>query len=253
MVITTSALADTAYVKPSSFSPELDQAITVEAAFSDFCCEPRYAVRTDTYAVIGPDGAIRPPDRIETFATTTLLEHTLTQSGTTRISTGERLGRKGEYVFLDGAYFLVNSRDAEPIEIPPDTKVLSSQTATVTDAYISIGAPNWTASRQAIGRLAIHPALHPNAVDTSIPFTGRVTFDGAPVGNLAVVVTSEAQRLNGEKETYVETDTDGVFSINFDQPGVTLVMVRLQAPAPEGAETDIRSYTTALTLNVARP
>lgn len=250
LVLTSAAFADTAYVKPSTFSPKQDQTITVEVSFSDECCEPRYAVRTDTYAIISPDGSETVPDRIETFATTTMLEHTVSHQGTTRISTGERLGRKGEYVLLEGQYHLVNSPDAELIHIPEGTPILSSQTATVTDAYVTVGAPSWKAVRAPGGRLAITPALHPNMVKTGIPFTAHVTFDGEPVSDATLVLTNEMQRLSGEREVIYKTSDDGIFSIVFEQPGLALLMVRLQAPSHEGSETDIRSYTTALTIDV---
>ncbi|MEL6243799.1 MAG: DUF4198 domain-containing protein [Pseudomonadota bacterium] len=247
----TAAAADTAYVKPSDFSPETGQTISVEVAFNDFCCEPRYAVRTDTYAMIGPDGDAVDPDRVETFSTVTVLEHTLTQTGTSRITTGERLGRKGEYVLLDGTYHLVNSPDAEPIDIPEGTPILTSQTATVTDAYVTVGAPDWGAIRTSVGRLAIEPAIHPSRVRVGFPFIGRLTFDGEPVQGQDVILTTEAQRLSGKFGWMTQTDDEGLFTIMLNDPGVSLLMVRLQAPAPEGAETDIRSYTTALTLNVS--
>lgn len=207
-------------------------------------------MRTDTYTFINPDGSKVEPDRIETFITTTMLEHTVSQQGTTRISTGERLGRKGEYVLLDGQYHLVNSPDAEPLLIPEGTPILTSQTATVTDAYVTVGGPSWKAVRAPIGRLAIVPALHPNMVKTGIPFTARVTIDGEPVSGATVILTNEMQRLGGQSELNCETNDDGIFSIVFEQPGLALLMVRLQAPSPEGSETDIRSYTTALTINV---
>ena len=245
------AFADTAYVKPSTFTPAPGQTITVEVAFSDDCCEPRHAVRTDTYAVILPDGAQTRLDRIENFATTTMLEHTINQSGTTRITTGERLGRKGEYVLLDGAYHLVNSDDVEPINIPAGTPILTSQTATVSDAYVTAGLPDWGAIRTHVGRLAMEPALHPNAVSVGVPFIGRVSLDGQPISGGNVILTSEAQRLHQEGGVAVPIDGSGVFTVNWDQPGVHVLMVRLQAPAPDGAETDIRSYTTSLTMSVA--
>ncbi len=245
------AAADTAYVKPSTFTPALDQTITVEVAFNDYCCEPRYAVRTDTYQLIGPDGDRTPPDRVGHFATTTVLEHTLAKTGTTRITTGERLGRKGEYIELEGEYYLVNSPDAHPIEIPDGTPILSSQTATVSDAYVTVGVQDWGAIRTQVGRLAIEPALHPSTARTGTPFIGRVLMDGAPVAGETLIVTNEAQRLQGEGGVSVTTDDDGIFTVTFEQLGVHLIMVRLQASAPDGAETDIRSYTTALTLFVS--
>jgi Domain of unknown function (DUF4198) len=180
-----------------------------------------------------------------------MLEHTINQSGTTRITTGERLGRKGEYVLLDGQYHLVNSNDAAPIDIPDGTPILSSQTATVSDAYVTAGLPDWGAIRTHVGRLAMEPALHPNAVSVGVPFVGRVSFDGQPVSGGSVILTSEAQRLHQEGGVAVPIDGSGVFTVNWDHPGVHVLMVRLQAPAPDGAGTDIRSYTTSLTLSVA--
>lgn len=244
------AAADTAYVKPSTFSPKQDQKVTVEVAFNDYCCEPRYAVRTDTYEIINPDGTRSTPDRIEHFSTTSLLEATIISTGTTRITTGERLGRKGEYVQIDGTYHLVNSPDAEPIEIPEGTPILTSQTATVTDAYVTAGLQDWGAIRTRVGRLAMSPALHPSSAEVGGLFIGRVTMDGAPVAGESVLITNEFQRLHDRGGDTVRTDSNGMFSITFTDPGVHLLMVRLQAPAPAGAETDIRSYTTAVTLNV---
>lgn len=250
LVLSGAAFADTAYVKPSTFNPEVDQVITVEVAFNDYCCEPRYAVQTDTYRVIAPDGSQSVPDRTEVFKTTTMLEHKITQPGTTRITTGERLGRKGEYVLLDGEYHLVNSRDAEPIDVPAGTPVLTSQTATVTDAYVTAGRRDWKAVGVPVGRLQIEPGIHPNAISVDLPFVGKVTLDGKPLVGEIVTLTNEGERLRGVGGRVFETDEKGRFKIDFEEPGVHLIMVRIQAPAPDGAETDIRSYTSALTINV---
>ena len=245
------AVADTAYVKPSDFTPHLGQTITVEVSFSNYCCEPRYAVRTNTYAVIGPDGVSSSPDRIETLATTTMLEQTIASTGTTRISTGERLGRTGEYVQVDGTYYLVNSPDAELTQIPSGTSVLSSQTVTVSDAYVTVGTQDWGAIRSNLGRLALTPAIHPSSAVVGSPFIVRISFDGEPLAKQDVILSNETQRLYQQSETQAQTDPDGLVTITFEAPGTHVIMARHRAPAPSGADTDIRSYTTALTLNVA--
>ena len=245
------AIADTAYVKPSSFAPTINKTITVEVSFSDYCCEPRYAVRTDTFRIIRPDGTEARPDRQETFATTTMLEQKIIDQGTTRITTGERLGRKGEYVMLEGTYHLINSPDAVPLDIPEGTPILTSQTATVTDAYVTVGRRTWTATKTPVGRLQIEPGLHPNALTEDLTFVGKVTFDGVPQDGVTVVLTNEGERLRGAGGRTFTTDEKGRFKIDFEEAGIHVVMVRMQAPAPAGADTDIRSYTTALTLDVA--
>ncbi|MEL6666498.1 MAG: DUF4198 domain-containing protein [Pseudomonadota bacterium] len=180
--IGSAAIADTAYIEPSTFSPRIDQTITVETSFNDYCCVPKYPVRSDNFAVIDPDGQSVEPDRVELFANSTIIEHKITKHGTTRLTTGERLGRKGgEYVLIDGRYLLINSEDADPIEVPEDTPILSSQTATVSDTYVTIGEPSWESVRQPIGRLQILPQQHPSSLETGDTFDIIITFDGTPL------------------------------------------------------------------------
>ena len=121
----------------------------------------------------------------------------------------------------------------------------------MTDAYITVGTPDWTVVGTQTGRLSITPALHPNRLRIGAPFIGRVTFDGAPVGDLAITMNTEAQRVTKSGGSVVYTDADGVFMMPLATPGVAQLWARMQAPAPAGAETDIRSYTTAITVNVA--
>lgn len=250
LIGTGAATADTAYVKPSSFEGSLNKTVTIDVSFSDACCEPSYPVRTDTYVIINPDATSVSPDRIETFDVKTVLEHKLTQEGTTRISTGERLGRKGEYVFLDDEYHLVNSPDAELQVIPEGTPILTSQTATVTDAYVSVGEKTWDAVNFPIGRLTITLFTHPNTIQVGEVLKGQITFDGQPVSDQSVLLTTEAQRLEGRVGDRFETDDQGQFSIPINEQGTALVMTRMQATSPDGADTDIRSYTTAITFNI---
>lgn len=246
------AVADTAYIEPSSFMPRLDQTITVETAFNDYCCVPKYPVRSDSFAVIYPDGRSVEPDRLEMFANSSVIEQKITDEGTTRITTGERLGRKGgEYVLLDGQYFLVNSDDAEPIEVPEGTPVLSSQTATVSDTYVTVGEPNWESIRKPIGRLRLLPEQHPSALATGDMLDITITFDDAPLVDQDLVLTRSGQKDRDGDEGFVfQSDQNGRVSIPLFQSGTHLIMTRMQAPAPEGAETDIRSYTTSLTFAV---
>ena len=248
------AAADTAYIEPSTFTPQLGQKISVETSFNDYCCVPKYAVRSDAFAVVQPNGEAAAPDRIESFANMTMLEQIVSQEGTTRFTTGERVGRKGgEYVQLDGQYYMVNSDEAEPIDVPAGTPILSSQTATVSDVYVTIGAPTWKSVKETIGRLVITPDQHPSTLTQGDMFDITLTFDGAPLADQALVLTRSGQkdRFGDDGFTFV-SDIDGRLSIPLYDVGTHLIMTRMQAPAPEGAETDIRSYTTSLTFDVTR-
>ena len=46
------------------------------------------------------------------------------------------------------------------------------------------------------------------------------------------------------------TDANGRLNLSFSEPGVYLLMTRHRATAPEGSDTDVRSYTTSLTFEV---
>jgi len=246
------AAADTAYLEPSTYSPELGQTITIEASFNDYCCVPKYPVRSDSYAVILPDGSSVEPDRIELFANSTILEQKIAHEGTTRITTGERLGRKGEYVLLDGQYHLVNSDDAEPIEVPDGTPILTSQTATVSDFYVTVGEQTWESIEVPVGRLGISPQQHPSDLRVGDAFEVTLSFDGEPLADQPLILTRSGQkdRVEDEGITFI-SNVDGHVAIPLEHIGTHLIMTRMQAPAPEEAQTDIRSYTTSLTFDVA--
>ncbi|WP_373005980.1 DUF4198 domain-containing protein [Hyphomonas sp.] len=251
LTLPAAASADTAYMEPSTYAPGPGQTLTVEASFSDHCCNPKHAVRSEAYAVILPDGSSMPPDRIEHFATHTAMEHKLTEPGTTRFTTGERLGRMGEYVLLDATYHLINSEDAAPVGLPPGIAILSSQTATVSDTYVTVGQPTWDSVNTPVGRLAITPGAHPSAIHAGDRLSLSVTFDGEPVTAQIVTLTRSGQgdRPRDTGLTY-QTDANGEVTIALPDTGTHLVMTRLQAPSPSGAQTDLRSYTTSLTFQV---
>lgn len=248
------AAADTAYIEPSTFSPKLDQTITVETSFNDYCCIPKYAVRSQAFAVISPQGVSRVPDRIELFSNSSVIEQKISEPGTTRITTGERLGRKGgQYVLIDDQYHMVNSEDAEPFDIPEGIPILSSQTATVSDTYVTVGEATWDSVRVPVGRLAMAPVQHPSTLNIGDMFELAVTFDGVPLAGQTMVLARSGQKERvGDEGLEVTTDETGRIALELTHPGTHLLMTRMQAPAPAGSETDIRSYTTSLTFTVTR-
>lgn len=250
--IVLNAAADTAYIEPSTYSPTLDQTITIEASFNDDCCVPKYPVRSQAFAIILPDGAAVKPDRIESFANSSVIEQKITQLGTTRITTGERLGRiGGEYVLLDGQYHLVNSEDASPIHVPEGTAIFTSQTATVSDTYVTVGTPSWESVRAPIGRLVISPRQHPSRLRVGETFSVSLSFDGEALEGQELLLTRSGQKDRPDDDgVLLVSNAAGDVDIPLDHYGTHLIMTRMQAPAPEGAETDIRSYTTSLTFHV---
>ncbi|MEZ5938523.1 MAG: DUF4198 domain-containing protein [Hyphomonadaceae bacterium] len=242
------AFADTSYVRPNLFTTVVADRVTAQSSFTEDFSNPNIAVRSDAWTLIKPDGSMAPPDRVETFTQLTILETTLTGGdGTYRLSTGERLGRVGPQVLENGVW-----RPYSPgRDIPEGTPTRQSQTATVADVYITRGAPTRAAVDARIGALQLLPVTHPNDVYLDTGFEFRVLLNGEPVANQQVEMWREGGAYEEPQyRKHLTSDDSGLVTVQFDTPGVYLIWTRLSAPAPAGAQTPIRSYTTSLTLEV---
>lgn len=244
------AYAHTSYMWPSVFSTTNAEIVTVQSSFAeDFLFRPEIAVESQDFHLLRPNGQRDAFDRAEVFRQVTILESDLTEDGTYRFTTGERLGRISAYILENGEW-----RPLAPGQTAPaGAQTQLSQTATVADVYVSKGAPTRQAVDAAIGRLRIHPITHPSEIYLDDGFSFQVLFDGAPLANQDI----EVDRQDGDYEEprfsqQIRTDSQGRVQLNFDRPGVYLLMTRHRADAPAGSETPIRSYTTSLTFEVMR-
>lgn len=245
------AHAHTSYLLPNVFVTTEGDYVTLEASFTEDPFVPAIAVRSDDYHVVLPNGARDDFDAITSFRQIVILEEALPDEGTYRFTTGARLGRASRKALVDGKWETIISPDGE---IPPNaTKVITSQTETVADVYVTKGASTWESVKAPIGRLAIKPITHPNEIYLDEGFEFEVLFDGAPLTDQSIEIKREGGAYEAPKfEQHVSTGADGRLSLSFDAPGKYLIMTRHAADAPEGAETDERSYTTSLTFEVAR-
>lgn len=179
----------------------------------------------------------------------TVLESDLTETGTYRFTTGERLGRMTTQARIDGQW-----RPLDPEATPPrGAQTRQSQTATVADVYVTKGPPTTQVIDVEVGRLAIRPVTHPNAIYLDQGFSLRVTFDGAPVANQELELTRDGGGY--DEPAFVQTphtNAAGALTISFTQPGVYLLMTRMSGDAPAGSATAVRSDTTSLTFEVLR-
>jgi uncharacterized GH25 family protein len=179
----------------------------------------------------------------------TVLESDLVEAGTYRFTTGERLGRSSLQARIDGQW-----RPIEPgAPAPRGAETRQSQTVTVAEVYVTKGAPTNTVLDVNGGRLSIRPITHPSEVYLADGFRFRVLLDNAPLADQEVRLSRAG---GGYEETpfgqVVRTNGAGEVALSFDRPGVYLLMTRKSAPAPAGAATAVRSYTTSLTFEVSR-
>ncbi|WP_417452092.1 DUF4198 domain-containing protein [Kordiimonas sp.] len=247
-----SAGAHTSYLKPNFFSLSRAEMVTLESAFTEAFSNPEVAVVSQDWHFYFPDGSRGEYDNIAGLKQVTVLEQELPQEGTYRFSTGERLGRKGRmYEMPDGQLKPVFNEKREELPKPAGASLVTTQTATVADVYVTKGAPSSQVLQTAVGRLRIEPVTHPSEIYLDVGFSFRLTFDGADMTGQEMTLSRDGGAYADDKgERHFKTNSAGVTTLNFTKPGMYLLMTRHRAAAPAGAETDIRSYTTSLTFEV---
>lgn len=245
------ASAHTSYLLPTTFTTAKGNFVTLQASFTEDFATPEIAVDSDDYHVVLPDGSRSDFQSVTPFRQVVILESPLADEGTYRFTSGVRLGRSSKVALVDGEWKPLFEPDAK---VPENaTEVITSQTETVADVYVTKGAPTRASVDKPIGRLVIQPETHPNEIYLDEGFAFDVSFDGAPLAEQAVTLYRDGGDYEDPKyHKELTTDTEGHIDLSFDKPGIYLLMTRHRADAPAGADTDQRSYTTSLTFEVLR-
>ncbi|WP_300392243.1 DUF4198 domain-containing protein [Henriciella sp.] len=245
------AAAHAGFLMPVSDDTDTSGEIILMASFSDRFPVEEIALKTDSWTIITPDGEELAFDRIAETRTRSILQATLQAEGTYRVSTGERLGRSGKVAKVGNAYIRLDADGLAGAGLADDTEVLTSQTATVSDLYLTRGAPSDEVLDTRIGRLALVPGANPSTLAAGDRLAVTVLFDGTPLAEApASLFTPSNSGQEDAADTSLMTDTSGALTLDLTEPGPHLLMIRHIAPSPEGAATDVRSYTTVLTLMV---
>ena len=137
--------------------------------------------------------------------------------------------------------------------LPDDAALLTSQTETVSEAFVRHGpgveAPT---SFHTSGRLSIRASSDRGGFKVGAPVRIAALFDDAPLASAQITVvapyTSYPNNADGEI-LMIGDNGDATFTPS--RAGPLILFVRNLAAAPSGAETDVRSYTTAITIDIA--
>ncbi len=247
MILGGHASADTSYLRPNWFTTATSDIVTVQSSFTEDFSNPSIGVKSDAWTVVGPDGAKAEFKTKTELTQLTALEAATAKPGTYRLSTGERLGRIGPQILIDGKW----QPFAPGRDVPEGAQTRQSQTTTVADVYVTRGAPTTAPVITRINALELKPVTHPNDVYLDTGFQFHVLLNGKPVANQSVEIWREggAYEAPAYRNT-VSSAADGSIKLTFDKPGVYLIWTRHSADAPAGAATPVRSYTTSLTLEV---
>lgn len=251
-LVSPAARGDVGFLLPNAFAFEDSGKLTVIASFSDRFPGVEHPLWSDDFHMIAPDG-----DRLEFSAARrleqmTVLTADLGAPGVYKLSTGERLGRTGEAARLGGALIRLGEDGVDKAALPEGAPILTSQTATVTEVYVRRGDAPAPEAYVASGRLSISLAAGEGGPRPNAPLRVSVSFDGAPLPGAEIALVAPFASYGNEPEGAVSiADDQGRATIICEREGPHVVFARRMAPAPAGAETDIRSYTTALVFNAA--
>ncbi|RRN62680.1 DUF4198 domain-containing protein [Caulobacter sp. 602-1] len=239
------AQAHSPYLLPTVFDASDRKIVTVQGAFTESFFTPEVVMKSDAYAVIGPDGvrvALTPVYTRELA----LVEAVTEKPGTYRITTGLRGGRvakaalvKGEWQFFEG--------DKAPAD------AIDMQSLTMADVYVTRGAPS-DAALAPIGKgLEFHAITHPSKIVTGQDAVFEVLFDGKPLAGQPITVQGADDRYADTKSAprTVTSDAKGRFVLKVDRSGIYQAQTRYRI-APAAAGQPGQSFTYALTFESLR-
>jgi uncharacterized GH25 family protein len=242
------AQAHMPYLLPTMFDVGRGDHVTVTAAFGEDAFVPEIAMRDAPFHVIGPDGqrgAIGTPTYLRDLV---IFEADLKGEGTYRLTTGQRLGRKGKMYEVNGKWAM----RGEDGDIPAGAREVDVQSTTLAEAYVTRGKASDGALKPLGQALEIQLLTHPGAITVGSDASFRLLFDGKPLADTEITLFRAAGNHDGNKvAAQLRSGTDGSFKLQPTDAGLYLVLVRYRTTAPAGSETPYRSYTYTLAFDAA--
>lgn len=242
------AQAHMPYLLPSLFDAGRTDHVTVQASFGEDAFQPEVAMRDAPFHFVGPDGARGEIGTVTYLRDLSIFEADLKAQGTYRLTTGQRLGRKGKMYQVDGRWVMRGEGGAPPAGAQP----VEVQSVTLAEAYVTRGQPTTAALKPAGQALEVQPVTHPNAITSGSDAGFVLLFDGKPLADAEVTLFRAAGNYDGRKVAgQVRTDASGRFTLRPTDAGIYLILARHRTEAPAGSQTPYRSYTYTLAFDAA--
>ncbi|MGB0833218.1 MAG: DUF4198 domain-containing protein [Psychrobium sp.] len=244
----TSALAHTPYLQPTSFEVNRSGKVSFDASFAEKFFVPEVAFNNSIFKVTGPDGKQTTPEFLSVLSTRTVAEHTLKTEGTYRVSTGNRLGKIFKIYKKDGERHAAKDPKAP---LPKGAKLLSFfQSNTKAETYVTKGKPSQGALAATNEGLELVMNTHPNELFVGDDIDMTVQYDGKGIDDLTVEVMLAKDQFSTDKASYKIKSDDGKLTLNVEEPGTYLLRARHRTDAPEGSVAPVISNTYTLTLEI---
>jgi hypothetical protein len=232
---------------------------------------PDFPIRSPgDYWVTGPAGAPAKADAVTPLKEFTAIEVSLPTEGTYRISTGDRLGRTTRWVRIDGVWKMIRptgagrppgggeaaagpSRFVEEAAVPPGAEIVTAQSFSRVETYVSRGAPSREALKPTGRGLELEPVTHPNEIFAGEPFKFHLLMDGRPLPGADFKVVRGGDAYAESRYGFAgKSDAAGAAAVTLAQPGVYLLEVDVPARVEGASEPVTRSSQFTLTFEVTR-
>jgi len=242
------AQAHSPYMLPSAFDVSDRKVVTVQGSFTEAFFSPEVVMKSDAYAVIGPDGKRTPltPTYLRELA---LVEAPIEAAGTYRITTGPRVGRTAKAALVKGEWVFLES----PADAPAGAKVVDMTSLTTADVYVTKGKPSAAAVVPVGKGLEFVAITHPSSIFTGENAVFEVLFDGKPVAAQEVTLNAGDDRYADVKTPpkTLKSDATGRFTVKVERSGVYQIQARYRvAPTADGQAG--QSHTYSLTFESLR-
>jgi len=239
------AQAHSPYLLPTVFDASDRKVVTVQGSFTESFFTPEVVMKSDAWAVVGPDGVRTPltPTYLRELA---LVEAVTEKPGTYRITTGQRAGRIAKAALVNGEWKFFEGEKA-----PADA--IDMRSMTLTEVYVTRGAPNDTALAPIGKGLEFRAVTHPSKIVTGQEAVFEVMFDGKPLAGQPITLQGADDRYADSRSapTTVTSDAKGRFTVKVDKSGVYQIQSRYRV-APAAAGQPGQSFTYALTFESLR-
>lgn len=220
--VTGAANAHRFWIVPSSTVVSgTDQWIAFDASISNDLFYPNYyAIDLDTIKATAPDGSTVELVNAHEGRTRSTFEMNIKDEGTYRIASVVESARASykengeEKSFMGTIEGLIAS--GIPSKNPEEMFVLSR----ISEAYITLGAPNNTVLKPTGKGLEFVPVTHPNDLFSGEEATFKLTKDGKPIAGKTIEVVAGNTRYRNDAGTIAVTTTDdGSFKVTWPQAG----------------------------------
>lgn len=248
LLLGAAAQAHMPYLLPTAFDVGRSDHVTLQSAFGEDAFVPEVAMRDAPFHLVLPDGTKGNVGPATYLRDLSIFEADLKTEGTYRLSTGQRLGRKGKMYEANGQW-LMRGEDGNP---PAGAREVDVQSTTLAEAFVTRGQASRGALKPVGTALEIEPITHPAEIASGTDARFRLLFDGKPLAGSRITLFRAAGNYDGQKVVkQVDSGADGSFALQPKDAGLYLILVRHRTTAPAGSETPYRSYTYTLAFDAA--